>query len=141
MCEKYQIARSLAPEPEAEKSLIGKGRVKGCMAVNFSRKFSPRSFPQFFPPVRLTKTIMELKLSHSQPFYKNPRNGSFSFLKALKLKHRSVSVALAATNGVATTDDFRCPISGELMRDPVVLATGQVVQIFAATSYIGVNAD
>ncbi|KAI8525261.1 hypothetical protein RHMOL_Rhmol13G0216800 [Rhododendron molle] len=54
------------------------------------------------------------------------RNGSFSFLKALKLKHLSVSVALTATNGAATTDDFRCPVSGELMRDPVVLATRQI---------------
>ncbi|KAI8529971.1 hypothetical protein RHMOL_Rhmol11G0017500 [Rhododendron molle] len=71
---------------------------------------------------------MELKLSHSQPFCKNPGTGSFSTLKALKLKHRSISVALAATNWVATTvvpDDFRCPVSGELMRDPVVFATRQ----------------
>ncbi|KAI8538342.1 hypothetical protein RHMOL_Rhmol09G0095300 [Rhododendron molle] len=71
---------------------------------------------------------MELKLSHSQPFCKNPRTGSFSSLKALKLKHRSVSVALAAAKGVATTvvpDDFRCRVSREFMRHPVVLATGQ----------------
>lgn len=53
---------------------------------------------------------------------------TLSSLKALKLKRRSVSVALAAANGAATTvvpDEFRCPVSGELMRDPVVLATGQ----------------
>lgn len=58
---------------------------------------------------------------------------TLSSLKALKLKRRSVSVALAAANGAATTvvpDEFRCPVSGELMRDPVVLATGQVSFLF-----------
>ncbi|KAF7152439.1 hypothetical protein RHSIM_Rhsim01G0080200 [Rhododendron simsii] len=125
MYEKYQIAHGLAPEQEAGKSLIGKGRVNGSWRSIFPENFPHVVSPQFFPPGRLTKTIVELKLSHSQPFCKNPRYGSFSAPKALKLKHRSVSVALAATNGASTTDDFRCPVSGELMRDPVVLATGQ----------------
>ncbi|KAI8529959.1 hypothetical protein RHMOL_Rhmol11G0016600 [Rhododendron molle] len=137
MCEKYQIANSLAPEPEAGKSLIGKGRVNGSWRSIFPENYPHALSPQFFPPIHLTKTIMELKLSHSQPFCKNPRTGFFSTLKALKLKHPSISVALAAANWVATTvvpDDFRCPVSGELMRDPVVLATRHVSSPFMNSS-------
>lgn len=53
---------------------------------------------------------------------------TLSSLKDLKLKHRSLTVSPATVNGVTTAivpDEFRCPISGELMMDPVVLATGQ----------------
>ncbi|XP_052187918.1 U-box domain-containing protein 9-like [Diospyros lotus] len=51
-------------------------------------------------------------------------------LKDLKLKHwPSVSVGMdnptSSGVGCAVPDEFRCPISGELMKDPVVLATGQ----------------
>lgn len=58
---------------------------------------------------------------------------TLSSLKDLKLKHRSLTVSPATVNGVTTAvvpDEFRCPISGELMMDPVVLATGQVSSPF-----------
>jgi len=54
---------------------------------------------------------------------------TLSSLKELKLKKkqqkkkRSLSSQLDA---IDVPDEFRCPISRELMRDPVVLATGQV---------------
>lgn len=48
---------------------------------------------------------------------------TLSSLKDLKL-NKSLSFRL--DDGLAVPEEFRCPISRELMRDPVVLATGQV---------------
>lgn len=45
-------------------------------------------------------------------------------LKGLKVKRRSSSLKLRET--VLCPEEFKCPLSKELMRDPVVLATGQV---------------
>ena len=45
-------------------------------------------------------------------------------LKELKMKRRSLSLKLRET--VLCPEEFKCPLSKELMRDPVVLATGQV---------------
>lgn len=51
---------------------------------------------------------------------------ALSSLKGLKLK-KSLSFKLDGHgNLLDVPEDFRCPISGELMKDPVVLATGQV---------------
>ncbi|KAF9688435.1 hypothetical protein SADUNF_Sadunf02G0196900 [Salix dunnii] len=44
-------------------------------------------------------------------------------LKELKMKRRSLSLKLRET--VLCPEEFKCPLSKELMRDPVVLATGQ----------------
>ncbi|GAV70767.1 U-box domain-containing protein/KAP domain-containing protein [Cephalotus follicularis] len=44
-------------------------------------------------------------------------------LKELIMKKRSISLRLRET--VSCPDEFRCPLSKDLMRDPVVLATGQ----------------
>lgn len=44
-------------------------------------------------------------------------------LKELKVKRRSSSLKLRET--VLCPEEFKCPLSKELMRDPVVLATGQ----------------
>ncbi|KAH8517612.1 hypothetical protein H0E87_005512 [Populus deltoides] len=44
-------------------------------------------------------------------------------LKGLKVKRRSSSLKLRET--VLCPEEFKCPLSKELMRDPVVLATGQ----------------
>ncbi|XP_021800777.1 U-box domain-containing protein 9-like isoform X2 [Prunus avium] len=50
---------------------------------------------------------------------------ALSSLKGLKLK-KSLSFKLDGHgNLLDVPEDFRCPISGELMKDPVVLATGQ----------------
>jgi hypothetical protein len=48
---------------------------------------------------------------------------TLSSLKDLKLKE---SLSFRLDDGLAVPQEFRCPISRELMRDPVVLATGQV---------------
>lgn len=45
-------------------------------------------------------------------------------LKQLKMKKRSSSVKLHET--VPCPEEFKCPLSKELMRDPVVLSSGQV---------------
>ncbi|KAG5252238.1 hypothetical protein OIU77_024255 [Salix suchowensis] len=44
-------------------------------------------------------------------------------LKELKMKRRSLSLKLRET--VLCPEEFKCPLSKELMRDPVVLSTGQ----------------
>lgn len=44
-------------------------------------------------------------------------------LKEMKVKRRSSSLKLRET--VLCPEEFKCPLSKELMRDPVVLATGQ----------------
>ncbi|KAJ4829276.1 U-box domain-containing protein 9 [Turnera subulata] len=44
-------------------------------------------------------------------------------LKELKMKKRSLSLKLREM--VSCPEEFKCPLSKELMRDPVVLATGQ----------------
>lgn len=55
---------------------------------------------------------------------------ALSSLKGLKLK-KSLSFKLDGHgNLLDVPEDFRCPISGELMKDPVVLATGQVTISF-----------
>ena len=46
-------------------------------------------------------------------------------LKELELK-RTVSVRVKETSSLACPEEFRCPLSKELMRDPVIVATGQV---------------
>jgi hypothetical protein len=48
---------------------------------------------------------------------------TLSSLKDLKLNS---SLSLRLDDGLAVPQEFRCPISRELMKDPVVLATGQV---------------
>lgn len=45
-------------------------------------------------------------------------------LKELKMNKRSLSLKLCQT--LSCPDEFKCPLSKELMRDPVILATGQV---------------
>lgn len=45
-------------------------------------------------------------------------------LKELKLRRRSVSLKLH--DSLSCPHEFRCPLSKELMRDPVVVSTGQV---------------
>lgn len=45
-------------------------------------------------------------------------------LKELKTKKRSLSLKLHET--VSCPEEFKCPLSKELMRDPVILASGQV---------------
>ena len=44
-------------------------------------------------------------------------------IKDLKMK-RSMSLKLRGADSVP--EEFRCPLSREMMRDPVILATGQV---------------
>ncbi|CAK7349413.1 unnamed protein product [Dovyalis caffra] len=44
-------------------------------------------------------------------------------LKELKVKRRSLSLRLRET--LSCPEEFKCPLSKELMRDPVILATGQ----------------
>ncbi|KAF2284563.1 hypothetical protein GH714_027094 [Hevea brasiliensis] len=44
-------------------------------------------------------------------------------LKELKMNKRSLSLKLRQT--LSCPDEFKCPLSKELMRDPVILATGQ----------------
>ncbi|GFZ20081.1 plant U-box 9 [Actinidia rufa] len=45
-------------------------------------------------------------------------------LKDLELK-RTVSARVKETSSLACPEEFRCPLSKELMRDPVIVATGQ----------------
>lgn len=49
---------------------------------------------------------------------------TLSALKELKMKKRSLSLKLRET--LQCPEEFKCPLSKELMRDPVVLASGQV---------------
>ncbi|KAJ0053877.1 hypothetical protein Pint_01474 [Pistacia integerrima] len=48
---------------------------------------------------------------------------TLSALKELKMKKRSLSLKLRET--LPCPEEFKCPLSKELMRDPVVLASGQ----------------
>lgn len=48
---------------------------------------------------------------------------TLSALKELKTRKRSLSLKLPDT--VPCPEEFRCPLSNELMRDPVILASGQ----------------
>ena len=50
---------------------------------------------------------------------------SLFFLKELKLRKRP-SMSLKLHEAVTCPDEFKCPLSGELMRDPVIVASGQV---------------
>uniref|UniRef100_A0A2P2L417 Spotted leaf protein n=1 Tax=Rhizophora mucronata TaxID=61149 RepID=A0A2P2L417_RHIMU len=45
-------------------------------------------------------------------------------LKELKMKNRSLS--LKTRDLMSCPEEFKCPLSKELMRDPVILCTGQV---------------
>lgn len=48
-------------------------------------------------------------------------------LKELKLRRRSsLSLKLHNRNVSSCPDEFKCPLSKELMRDPVIVASGQV---------------
>ena len=47
-------------------------------------------------------------------------------LKELKIKKRSLSSKIHDSSSLTVPDEFRCPLSEELMRDPVIVATGQV---------------
>lgn len=49
---------------------------------------------------------------------------TLSALKELKLRKRSL--ALKLNDILSCPEEFRCPISKELMRDPVIVSTGQV---------------
>lgn len=49
---------------------------------------------------------------------------TLSALKELKLRKRSL--ALKLKDILSCPEEFRCPISKELMRDPVIVSTGQV---------------
>lgn len=55
-------------------------------------------------------------------------------LKELKMKRRSLSLKLRET--VLCPEEFKCPLSKELMRDPVVLSTGQVSVSFKGISSV-----
>lgn len=46
-------------------------------------------------------------------------------LKELKLKKKKHSIS-CKVDELIVPDEYRCPISKEIMRDPVVLSTGQV---------------
>lgn len=46
-------------------------------------------------------------------------------LKDLKIKKRSLSSKIHDSSSLTVPDEFRCPLSKELMRDPVIVATGQ----------------
>lgn len=49
---------------------------------------------------------------------------ALSALKELKLRKRSHSLKLHDT--LSCPEEFRCPLSKELMKDPVIVSTGQV---------------
>lgn len=52
---------------------------------------------------------------------------ALSALKHLKMKKRSLSLKLHET--VPCPEEFKCPLSKDLMRDPVILASGQVCTV------------
>lgn len=52
---------------------------------------------------------------------------ALSSLKDFKTSKQTLSFKLGG--GVHVPQEFRCPISGELMIDPVVMATGQVCSL------------
>ena len=47
-------------------------------------------------------------------------------LKELKQRRNQRSLSLKLLDSLTCPEEFRCPLSKELMRDPVMLATGQV---------------
>lgn len=47
-------------------------------------------------------------------------------LKELKQRKNQRSLSLKLLDSLTCPEEFRCPLSKELMRDPVMLATGQV---------------
>lgn len=49
---------------------------------------------------------------------------TLSALKELKFKKRSLSLKL--NDVLSCPEEFRCPLSKELMRDPVIVSTGEV---------------
>lgn len=46
-------------------------------------------------------------------------------LKELKMRNKS-SLSLKIHKNVSFPDEFKCPLSNEFMRDPVIVASGQV---------------
>ncbi|KAK1554068.1 hypothetical protein Q3G72_007373 [Acer saccharum] len=48
-------------------------------------------------------------------------------LKQLKINKRSFSIKLLET--LRCPEEFKCPLSNDLMRDPVILASGQVCDL------------
>lgn len=50
---------------------------------------------------------------------------TLSVLRDLKLRKKS-SLSLKLQKTVVFPDEFKCPISKELMKDPVIVASGQV---------------
>ena len=55
-----------------------------------------------------------------------------SSLKDLKIKKSMSCSFKLEDDNLIVPEEFKCPISKELMRDPVVLATGQVSSFFFA---------
>ena len=51
---------------------------------------------------------------------------ALSALKELKLNKQKKPSLSSQLDALDVPDEFRCPISRELMKDPVVLSTGQV---------------
>ncbi|XP_050206724.1 U-box domain-containing protein 9 [Mercurialis annua] len=50
---------------------------------------------------------------------------TLSALREMKIKKRSLSLKFRDKTVVSCPDEFKCPLSKELMKDPVILATGQ----------------
>lgn len=54
---------------------------------------------------------------------------ALSALKHATARKTSKSSSLEMLETVSCPEEFRCPLSNELMRDPVVLASGQVSDV------------
>lgn len=71
---------------------------------------------------RLVKAIVDDEDFTTQTI--DQARDTLSALKELKLKKRSLSLKLKDV--LSCPEEFRCPLSKELMRDPVIVSTGEV---------------
>jgi len=78
------------------------------------------------PDERIEKMCYLLKKIKDFVQTENPDMGSSTWEKNLSLICRSQTSNAESQSSLVIPDDFRCPISLELMRDPVIVSTGQV---------------
>ncbi|KAI4354218.1 hypothetical protein L6164_003106 [Bauhinia variegata] len=71
---------------------------------------------------RLVKSIVDDEDCSSETI--DQANETLSLLKDLKLRKRSSSMSLKLPKTVTCPEEFKCPLSKELMRDPVIVASG-----------------
>lgn len=94
------------------------------------------SAPDGDPDERIEKMCNLLKKIKDFVQTENPDLGSAAGEKNLSSSCSGQTSADGSPKSIVIPDDFRCPISLELMKDPVIVSTGQVMAVnFTLTKY------